>query len=104
MNNFIKYCKQNKKQLFNIIMLSIIPIYIIFTIIFPYISIVISKNIIVQIILIISLLYFIINIKKFKIEKIKYLFKKYIKTINKHILIKSITILIIIIIVNAILN
>lgn len=104
MSDFIKYCKQNKKRLLNIIILSIVPIYIIFSILFPNISIKFSKFSIVQIFMVLVILYFAINIRKVKLKRLKEIIKKYKEFMNKNILVKSVTILGVIFLLTNILN
>ena len=103
MSNFIEYIKKNKKRVFDITIVSLIFTYILITILFPNISILISKNVLVQIIIVLSTIYFSIVIKCRK-NKIKQLYKKYLELMDKYILLKGVTILIIIVIISNIIN
>lgn len=85
-----------------IIILSSLPVYIIFSIIFPTISIQISKNCIVQIIISLCIICLLINIRKIKFSNEKV--KKYMKMIEENVLIKATLILLIIIFLTNILK
>ena len=98
--------RKNKKQVYTKISLIILSAYVLIAIMFPVISLKISNNSIARIVLVLIVIYFTINIRKFNIDKkkIKQVTKNYIKFINENVLAKSITILIIINLLTNILN
>ena len=98
--------KQSRTQLYTKICLIILCGYLVFSILFPKVSLFIFNISIFRVILAFISIYFIINIKKIDInnKKIKQIIKNYINFINKYILAKAITILIFINIITNIIN
>lgn len=97
MDKFIKYCKKNIKEISLIITVAIVLTYIACTLLFPSILLEVSQNIIIIMVVIISAIILTINAKK--INKV---IEEYKKLANKYILIKVISFLVIVVILEKI--
>lgn len=98
MENFKKYCKQNYKKIINIMAISIVLLYIIFNICFGIFNLSSPKHTIVQIMMIVVIFIFTINVRKLTVtrEQVKQIAKKTKEIFNKYILVKAIVILLVV--------
>lgn len=100
MGNFLKYCKNNKKKVFNIVIILIVFLYIFLNRCFGFFNLIESKSInnIIQIIMILAIFILTIKVQKLTIdkEKVKEIAQKCREAFNKYILVKAIVILLVV--------
>ena len=100
MSDFFKYCKQNRKKIINIMIISILLLYILLNRCFGLFNLIKVQaiNNIILIIMIVDIVILTLKALKLKIsrDKVKELIKSCIDIFNKYILVKAIVILLIV--------